>query len=127
MMKKEVDNEQGMMLNMETKYYYVNYVPIGNLKEQDPVEIKLNKGNMFFVQLDGSIRFIFDKYGIRPPKYVFVARNFPKGLITIVRGDMSEEEAFRWYACRVFVMDELWLAARTNSDEESIVYKFEVI
>lgn len=125
-------------MSNQTKYYYIDFAIRSDLSEINPEEIKgfVKDGkateNWIFVQIDGSIRCAFDKYGVPDPKYVFVNRNWKQTRemnLTIVRSNFkNEKEAMFWNVSKIFVQDELNHQALANSDaEDGIVYKFEII
>ena len=121
-----------------TKYYYIDFAIRNDLKEINPEEIKgfVKDGkateNWIFVQIDGSIRYAFDKYGMPDPKYVLVDRSWKQTgemHLTIVRENFkNEKEAMFWNVNKMYVQDELNHQAWANSDpDEGMVYKFEII
>lgn len=121
-----------------TKYYFIDFAIRNDLKEINPEEIKefVKDGkateNWIFMQIDGSIRYVFDKHGMPDPKYVFVNRNWKRTgemTLTIVRDNFkNEKEAMFWNVQKMYIQDELNTQAKYNSDEEDgIIYKFEII
>ena len=121
-----------------TKYYYVDFAIRNDLDDINPEEItgfvKDGKSteNWIFVQIDGSIKCAFDRYGMPDPKYVFVNRNWRQigeMCLTIVRDNFkNEKEAMFWNVSKMYIQEELSHQAWVNSDvEEGIIYKFEII
>ena len=92
---------------------------------------ELTKKDMFFHQVEATVRTAFIKYILTPPKIAFVNKNYPetnKMTITLVRDNFANEsEAILWNNRRIFVQDELDIQARSNSDEEGMTYKFNII
>lgn len=121
----------------ETKYYFIDFAIRSDLKEINPEEIKgfVKDGkateNWIFMQIDASIRYIFGKHDIHYPKYVFVNRNYKRireMTLTIVRDNFkNEKEAMHWNVQKMYIQDELNTQAKSNSDEEGIIYRFEII
>lgn len=120
-----------------TKYYFIDFAIRPDLKEIRPEEIvefvKDGKAteNWIFAQIDGTIRYTFGKYDMPYPKYVFVNRNYKRtyemDLIVVRENVKNEEEAMFWNVQRIFIQDELNRQAQSNSDDEGLKYKFEVI
>jgi isocitrate dehydrogenase len=121
----------------ETKYYFVDFAITPSLKEINPEEIvefvKDGKAteNWIFMQIDGTIRYVFGKYNMPYPKCVFVNRNYKRTYemdLVVVRENLkNEKEAMKWNVQRMFIQDELNRQAQSNSDDEGLKYKFEVI
>lgn len=121
----------------ETKYYFIDFAIRSDLKEINPEKIKgfVKDGkateNWIFIQIDATIQYIFEKHHIPCPKYVFVNRNYKSTRemnLTIVRDNVkNEKEAMFWNAQKVYIQDELNTQAQSNSDDEGLKYKFEVI
>lgn len=122
----------------DTKYYFIDFAIKSDLKEINPEEIngfvKDGKAtpNWIFIQINATIRYVFGKYDIPCPRYVFVNRDYKrtgKMDLTIVRDNVkNEKEAMFWNVQKMYIKDELDSQARSNSDEEDgIVYKFEII
>ena len=121
----------------ETKYYFIDFAIRSDLKDVNPEEIKcfVKDGkateNWIFMQIDASIRYIFGKHGMPYPKYVFVNRNYKRireMTLTIVRDNVkNEKDAMFWNVQKMYIQDELNSQAQSNSDEEGITYKFEII
>lgn len=120
-----------------TKYYFIDFAIHPDLKDINPKEIvefvKDGKAteNWVFAQIDGTIRFVFGRYNMPYPKYVFVNRNYKRTYemtLTIVRENVkNEKEAMFWNVQRIFIQDELNRQAESNSDDEGLKYKFEII
>lgn len=120
-----------------TKYFFIDFSIKPDLKEINPKEIvefvKDGKAteNWIFAQIDGTIRYTFGKYNMPYPKYVFVNRNYKRtyemDLIVVRENVKNEEEAMFWNVQRIFIQDELNRQAKSNSDDEGLKYKFEVI
>ncbi len=121
----------------ETKYYFVDFAITPSLKEINPEEIvefvKDGKSteNWNFMQIDGTIRYVFRKYNMPYPQCVFVNRNYKRTYemdLVVVRENLkNEKEAMKWNVQRMFIQDELNRQAQSNSDDEGLKYKFEVI
>lgn len=121
----------------DTKYYFIDFAIRSDLKEINPEGIKgfvkddKATENWIFMQIDGTIKYTFGQYGMPYPKYVFVNRNYKqigKMTLTLVRNDVKTlEEALFWNVQKIFVQDELNRQAKSNSDEEGLKYKFEII
>lgn len=124
-------------MTQETKYYFIDFSIYPNLKEIKPEEIKgfVKDGKAtekwMFMQIDGTIKCVFDRYGMPNPRYVFVNRNYKhtgEMTLTIVRDNINNlEGALFWNVQRIFVQDELNRQAKFNSDEEGLKFKFIII
>ena len=96
-------------------------------------EIKLTCDNMWYVQLDATIRFVFLKYGVGLPPFVIVNEMLHHTDIIILRRDISTiEEAINWNDSRVFIYDELKQQANSNSSSQEdgenwVKYKIKII
>ena len=109
--------EQSSTLSKKTKYYFVDFAIKPDLSEINPEEIKgfVKDGkateNWIFMQIEGTIRVVFDKYGMPYPKYVFVNRDYRRTgemKLTIVRDNINKlEDALFWNVQKIFVQDEL--------------------
>ena len=129
--------EQSSAHSKETKYYFVDFAIKPDLREINPEEIKgfVKDGkateNWIFMQIDGTIKYTFGKYGMPYPKYVFVNRSYKdtgEMALTIVRDNVNNlEDALFWNVQRIFVQDELNRQAKSNSDEDGLEYKFVII
>lgn len=121
----------------DTKYYFVDFAITPSLKEINPEEIvefvKDGKAteNWIFMQIDGTIRYVFGKYNMPYPKYVLVNRNYKRtyetNLVVVRENLKNEKEAMKWNVQRMFIQDELNRQAQSNSDDEGLKYRFEVI
>ena len=124
-------------MTKETKYYFIDFAIKSDLKEINPEEIRgfVKDGkateNWIFMQIDATIRYVFEKHNIAYPKYVFVNRNYKRireMTLTIVRDNIkNEKEALFWNVQKMYIQDELNTQAKSNSDEEGLTYKFEII
>lgn len=121
-----------------SRYYYIDFAIRNDFKEINSEEIKefVKDGkateNWIFMQIDASIRYAFNKYGMPVPKYVFVNRSWKQTgemYLTIIRDNLkNEKEALFWNVNKMYVQDELNHQAWANSDpDEGIVYKFDII
>lgn len=122
----------------KTKYYFIDFAIRADLKEINPEEIKgfVKDGkatpNWIFIQINATIRYVFGKYDMPCPKYVFVNRDYKRTgemTLTIVRDNFkNEKEAMFWDVQKMYIQNELDAQAISNSDEEGgMVYKFEII
>ena len=124
-------------MTKEINYYFVDFAIKPDLFEINPEEIsgfvKDGKAteNWIFMQIDGTIKCVFDRYGMPEPKYVFANRNYKdtgEMTLTIVRDNVNKlEDALFWNVQRIFVQDELNRQAKFNSDEEGLKFKFIII
>lgn len=124
-------------MTQETKYYFVDFAIKPDLHEINPEEIKefVKDGkateNWIFMQIDGTIKCAFDRYGMPEPKYVFVNRNYKdtgEMTLTIVRGNVNNlEDALFWNTQKIFVQEELNRQAKFNSDEDGLKFEFVII
>ena len=117
-----------------TKYYHRTAKPLN--QEQEPwVEIPLNRDNWWYVQLDGSIRTAFFRYGLPDPEMVIVEDSIPReGVvpvvnIMVVRPPLRTLDGFNlWREKKLYVESELKRQADANSDDyEGVVYTIKVI
>ena len=98
----------------------IEYFKKGPDTKYELKNVPLDKENMWFAQLDGSIRYAFMKYAIPLPKYVIVYFYTAYTEINIIRDYVSNiSEAEKWLLHRTFVLDELQLQAEANSNEEN--------
>ena len=83
------------------------------------------------MQIDGTIKVVFDRYGMPCPKYVFVNRNYKSTgemKLTIIRDNISKlEDALFWNTKKIFVLEELNRQAKFNSDEDGLKFEFVII
>lgn len=129
--------EQSSAYSKETKYYFIDFAIYSDLKEIKPEEIKgfVKNGkateNWIFMQIDGTIKYTFGKYGMPYPKYVFVNRNYKRigeMTLTLVRDDVKTlDEALFWNTQKIFVLEELNRQAKFNSDEDGLKFEFVII
>ena len=95
-------------------------------------EIKFNRKNMWYVQLDASIRYVFIDRGVSLPKAVYINDvNYNTGYtvtyIRIVRADLiTHEDVVQWIENKMYIMDELKRQAECNSSDNH-QYIFELI
>ena len=91
------------------------------------IEKPLNKDNLWYVQLDGTIRTIYTKYNSAYPKIVIVQENSRWTTINIFRSEiLTTSEAAIWLKNWILIYDELQSQAEANSTDE-IQYKFELL
>ena len=111
---------------LQTKYYKNRYnSKSGNF---ELIEIPLNKENWWYVQLDASIRFVFMKYIRLIPETIIIEPINNHTTIKIIRPNLNNlEEVNTWLQRKIMVLDELELQAKSNSDEDSIIYHFEIL
>lgn len=124
-------------MTKEIKYYFIDFAIHPDLEEIKPEEIKgfVKYGkateNWIFMQIDGTIKVVFDRYGMPCPKYVFVNRDYKdvgEMTLTIVRDNFSKlEHALFWNVQKIFVQDELNRQAKSNSDEDGLKFEFTII
>ena len=129
--------EQSSANSKETKYYFIDFAIKSDLSEINPEEIKgfVKDGkateNWIFMQIDGTIKYTFGKYGMPYPKYVFVNRNYNRigeMTLTLVRDDVKTlNEALFWNTQKIFVQEELNRQAKFNSDEDGLNFEFIII
>ena len=129
--------EQSSTLSKETKYYFIDFAIRSDLKDINPEEIKefVKDGkateNWIFMQIDGTIKCAFGRYGMPYPKYVFVNRDYKdtgEMTLTIVRDNVNNlEDALFWNTQKIFVQEELNRQAKFNSDEDGLKFEFVII
>ena len=133
--------EQSSAHSKETKYYFIDFAIHPDLKDISPEEIKgfVKDGkateNWIFMQINGTIKYTFGKYGMPCPKYVFINRNYKRigeMTLTLVRNDVKTlEEALFWNTQKIFVQEELNRQAKFNSefnsDEDGLKFEFVII
>lgn len=107
------------------QYYKKNY------DTQSWDYIPLTNDNMWYVQLDASINFVFQKYNMTLPTYVMIDEFLPKITIKIVRPPMTTFiQVVRWEETLSNINDDLKTMAEVNSsvrEYHDISYKFEII
>ena len=113
---------------METKYFERQ---TKFLKSTPWKEIELNRKNMWYVQLDASIRYAFIDRGVSFPKAVYVEDvNYNGYIVTyirIVRANLiTHEDVMRWVENKIYIMDDLKHQAECNSSDNH-QYIFEII
>lgn len=120
--------------NKQTKYfikYFDTDSSSDNLYKLD--EIQLNGDNWFYVQIDASIRFVFNKYGFSYPKYCIVEKEDHNVIFYIYRNINNEKDLIDWCNKGAYVIDELKRTADANStdsdsnDDNWIKYEFKFI
>lgn len=117
---------------MEPRYFYRQAKP--RYEKQDPwKEIKLNRNNWWYVQLNATITTIFAHYKIQDPDQVYVedavdwGKETPQTNIYVVRAPITTPDEFNlWMDKYVYIKDELEIQARANSDEDSVIYHFHI-
>lgn len=119
-------------LNKQTKYY-LNKFNHKKLKFE-LVEIPLNKENWFYVQLDGSVRYVFLKYYCPLPKYIIIEDLSHEMVINIFRENIKNAKDLLWWKEHWFcILDELNQQAKCNSinnedDKENFIrYEFKLL
>ena len=112
---------------MKTRYFNRT---IKNGEVSDWQEIKLNKGNWWYVQLNASITTAFYKYGIPDPPAVYVQDILHErgiGLaygITHIRVFRPEFESNnfkfinKWFEVKLYIAEELKHQAECNSTDD---------
>ena len=101
----------------QTKYFAKEYNT--EKGEFELIEIPLNRDNWFYVQLDGTVRTSFFKYGFPYPKYVIIEKHTNYMIIELFREDIKDEKEVKdWELRHSFVESELDLAAKFNSRDE---------
>jgi len=111
---------------IQTKYY--KYIFNSKVMDFELIEIPLNKENWWYVQLDASIRFAFIKYVGLLPETVIIEPLSHYTTIKIIRPNFNNlEEVKTWLQKKIMVLDELNQQAKSNSDEDSIIYNFEIL
>lgn len=101
----------------QTKYFAKEYNT--EKGEFELIEIPLNRDNWFYVQLDGTVRTSFFKYGFPYPKYAIIEKHTNYMIIELFREDIKDEKEVKdWELRHSFVESELDLAAKFNSRDE---------
>ena len=101
----------------QTKYFAKEYNT--EKGEFELIEIPLNRDNWFYVQLDGTVRTSFFKYGFPYPKYAIIEKHTNYMIIELFREDIKDEKEVKdWELRHSFVESELDLAAIFNSRDE---------
>jgi hypothetical protein len=71
------------------------------------------------VQLDGTVRTSFFKYGFPYPKYAIIEKHTNYMLIELFREDIKDEKELKdWELRHLFIKSELDLQAKCNSSDE---------
>ncbi len=103
--------------NRQTKYYK-RYFDEDSL-EFGIEEIELNSDNWFYVQIDASIKYAFNKYGFKCPKYCIIEELAHYVIFYVYRDDIkTENELLQWHNKCQYVLDELKHVAECNSKDE---------
>ena len=111
-------------MSKQTKYFAKEYNT--EKGEFELIEIPLNRDNWFYVQLDGTVRTSFFKYGFPYPKYGIIEKHTNYMLIELFREDIKDEKELKdWELRHSFVESELDLAAKFNSRDEEDDMKIE--
>ncbi len=104
-------------MSKQTKYFAKEYNT--EKGEFELIEIPLNIDNWFYVQLDGTVRTSFFKYGFPYPKYAIIEKHTNYMLIELFREDIKDEKELKdWEQRHLFVKSELDLQAKCNSSDE---------
>ena len=104
-------------LSKQTKYFLEEYNT--NNMEFELIEIPLNKENWFYVQIDASIKYAFQKYGFKYPKYCIIEALTHYIIFHIYRDDIkNKKELLEWHNKSRYVLDELKRTAECNSKDE---------
>ena len=74
----------------QTKYFAKEYNT--EKGEFELIEIPLNRDNWFYVQLDGTVRTSFFKYGFPYPKYAIIEKHTNYMIIELFREDIKDEK-----------------------------------
>lgn len=104
-------------MEKETKFYLID-------GDRPAEEIKMNKDNMFFVQMYASIRCAFLDYDLPLPKYAYIDKAYEKtnhmDILLVMENSINDK--FK-YLC---VKEELDRQAQANYDEDYMTYRFEI-
>lgn len=101
----------------QTKYFVKEYNT--EKGEFELIEIPLNIDNWFYVQLDGTVKTSFFKYGFPYPKYAIIEKHTNYMLIELFREDIKDEKELKdWELRHLFIKSELDLQAKCNSSDE---------
>ena len=104
---------------MDTKFYFIN-------EDKPAEEISLDRNNMFFVQMYGSIRCAFLNNGLPLPKYAYVDKSYEKtkhmDILLIMPHHTKKYDEFKMLCAK----EELERQARANSDEDIMTYEFNI-
>ena len=100
----------------QTKYFRKEYNR--EKGEFELIEISLNRDNWFYVQLDGTVRTAFLKFGFPYPKYGII-ENFSHFMVVKVFRETidDEKELGDWEMRRSLVESELDIQAKANSTD----------
>ena len=111
----------------QTKYFVKEYNT--EKGEFELIEIPLNSDNWFYVQLDGTVRTLFFKYGFPYPKYGIIEKHTNYMLVELFREDIKDEKELKdWELRNLFVKSELDLQSKCNSsdEEDDIEYRMKI-
>lgn len=101
----------------QTKYFAKEYNT--EKGEFELIEIPLNRDNWFYVQLDGTVRTSFFKYGFPYPKYAIIEKHTNYMIIELFREDIKDEKQLKdWELRYLFLKSELDSQAKCNSSDE---------
>ena len=104
-------------MSKHTKYFVKEYNT--EKGEFELTEIPLNRDNWFYVQLDGTVRTSFFKYGFPYPKYAIIEKHTNYMLIELFRQDIKDEKELKdWEMRNFYLKSELELQAKCNSTDE---------
>ena len=104
-------------MSKQTKYFVKEYNT--EKGEFELIEIPLNIDNWFYVQLDGTVRTSFFRYGFPYPKYAIIEKHTHYMLIELFREDIKDEKELKdWELRHLFIKSELDLQAKCNSSDE---------
>lgn len=104
-------------MSKQTKYFAKEYNT--EKGEFELIEIPLNRDNWFYVQLDGTVRTSFFKYGFPYPKYGIIEKHRHYMILELFREDIKDEKELKdWELRHLFLECELDLLAKCHSSDE---------
>ena len=122
-----------MKINLSEPTKYYKYVFDKKTLDFKLVDIPLDQDNWWYVQVNGTIRAAFLKYGAKLPEYSVILETPNHTTICVYRGDIkSEEELLSWHKNQPLILSELKQQAESNSSlgegvSDCMTYEFKIL
>jgi hypothetical protein len=95
-------------------------------------EIPLNRDNLYYVQIDASVRTAFLKYNCPLPKYGIIEELPHYTIINLFRDNIkNKKDLMNWFEKLLYIKSDLDIQAKCNSteledNENLITYEFKI-
>lgn len=104
---------------MDTKFFFID-------EDKPAEEISLDRSNMFFLQMYGSIKCAFLNNDLPLPQYAYIDKSYEKKkhmeILLIMPYKSDKYDELKMFCAK----EELGRQARANSDEDNMTYEFNI-